>query len=94
MSTAFHPQTDGQTERLNQTIDAYLGSFVSKEQDDWVHLLPMAEFAYKNSTTTGNGMSPFYLNYRFHPAAMDPSLNGTTHPSQYGVCPLDERGAR
>jgi len=45
MSTAFHPQTDGQTERLNQTIEAYLRAFVSKEQDDWVRLLPMAEFA-------------------------------------------------
>jgi len=44
MSMAFHPQTDGQTERLNQTIEAYLRAFVSKEQDDWVRLLPMAEF--------------------------------------------------
>jgi len=45
MSTAFHLQTDGQTERLNQMIEAYLRAFVSKEQDDWVCLLPMAEFA-------------------------------------------------
>ena len=51
MSTAFHPQTDGQTERLNQTIEAYLRSFISYEQDDWVSLQPMAEFAYNNSTT-------------------------------------------
>jgi len=42
MSTAFHPQTNGQAERLNQTIEAYLQEFVSKEQDDWVCLLPMA----------------------------------------------------
>jgi len=54
MSTAFHPQTDGQTERLNQTIKIYLRAFVDKEQDDWVRLLPMAEFAYNNSITTGN----------------------------------------
>jgi hypothetical protein len=72
MSTAFHPQTDGQTERLNQTIEAYLRAFVSKEQDDWVRLLPMAEFAYNNSNTSGNGMSPFYANYGFHPRTIDP----------------------
>jgi len=71
MSTVFHPQTDGQMERLNQTIEAYLRTWVSKEQDDWVRLLPMAEFAYNNSTTVGNGMSPFYPNYGFHPVAID-----------------------
>jgi len=63
MSTAFHPQTDGQTERLNQTIEAYLRAFVTRAQNDWVALLPMAEFAYNNSVTIGNGMSPFYANY-------------------------------
>ena len=77
MSTAFHPQTDRQTERLNQTIEAYLWAFVSREQNDWVHLLPMAEFAYNNSTTTGNGMSLFYTNYGFHPLAIDPASTGT-----------------
>jgi len=71
MSTAFHLQTDRQTEQLNQTIEAYLRAFVSKEQDNWVRLLLMAEFAYNNSTTMGNGMFPFYANYGFHPAAMD-----------------------
>jgi len=80
MLTAFHPQTDGQTEWLNQTIEAYLRAFVSKEQDDWVHLLPMAEFAYNNSTTTGNGMSPFYANYGFHPVAMNPASTEPLNP--------------
>jgi len=81
MSTAFHPQTDGQTERLNQTIEAYLRAFVSREQNDWVRLLPMAEFAYNNSTTTGNGMSPFYANYGFHPMAMDPASTEPLNPA-------------
>jgi len=81
MSTAFHPQTDGQTERLNQTIEAYLRAFVGREQDDWARLLPMAEFAYNNSTTTGNGMSPFYANYGFHPAAMDPASTEPLNPA-------------
>jgi len=81
MSTAFHPQTDGQTERLNQTIEAYLRTFVSREQDDWVRLLPMAEFAYNNSITVGNGMSPFYANYGFHPVAMDPASTEPLNPA-------------
>jgi hypothetical protein len=81
MSTAFHPQTDGQTERLNQTIEAYLRAFVGKEQNDWVSLLPMAEFAYNNSVTSGNGMSPFYANYGFHPIAIDPASAGPLNPA-------------
>ena len=73
MSTAFHLQTDGQTERLNQTIEGYLRAFVAKDQDDWVDLLPMAKFAYNNSVTMGNSISPFYANYGFHSAAMNPA---------------------
>ena len=81
MSTAFHPQTDGQTERLNQTIEAYLRAFIGNEQDDWVWLLPIAEFAYNNSVTTGNGMSPFYANYGFHPVAMGLASMEPLNPS-------------
>jgi len=71
MSTAFHPQTDGQTARLNQMIEAYLQAFVSREQDNWVSLLPIAEFAYNNSVTMENGMSPFYANYGVHLVTMN-----------------------
>jgi len=81
MSTAFHPQTDGQTEQHNQTIETYLRAFVSQEQEDWVCLLPMAEFAFNNSTTAGNGMSPFYANYGFHPVAMDPAMMEPLNPT-------------
>jgi len=81
MSTTFHPQTDGQTERLNQTIEAYLQAFVSREQDDWARLLPMAEFAYNNSITTGHGTYPFNTNYGFHPAAMNPASTEPLNPA-------------
>jgi len=81
MSTAFHPQTDGQTERLNQTIEAYLRTFVNTEQDDWRRLLPMAEFAYNNSATTENGMSPFYANYGFHPVAVGTASTEPLNPA-------------
>jgi len=81
MSTPFHPQTDGQTERLNQTIEAYLRAFVQHEQNDWVSLLPMAEFAYNNSVTIGNGMTPFFANYGFHPAVADPPTEEPLNPA-------------
>jgi hypothetical protein len=74
MSTAFHPETDGQTERVNQTIEAFLRAFVNLEMSDWVELVPMAEFAYNNSRTTATGHSPFYANYGFHPNS------GTSQP--------------
>lgn len=74
MSTAFHPQTDGQTERLNQTIEVYLHAFVNHEQNNWVSLLLMMEFAYNNSITTATDVSPLYANYGFHPPAMDPAI--------------------
>ena len=81
MSTAFHPQTDGQSERVNQTIEAFLRPFISHDQDDWVDLLPLAEFAYNNSTTTATGMSPFFANYGWHPAANHPRETQALHPA-------------
>jgi hypothetical protein len=69
MSTAFHPQTDGQTERVNQTIETFLRLFINLQQIDWVELLPLAEFAYNNSTTSAHGMTPFYANYGYHPSS-------------------------
>jgi len=67
MSTAYHPQRDGQTERTKQTLEGYRGNFVNYDQNDWYQLLPLAEHAYNNTTTNAHGMSSFYANYRFHP---------------------------
>ena len=47
-STAWHPQTDGQTEHVNQELDQYLRLFVNERQDDWYDLLPLAEFQHNN----------------------------------------------
>jgi len=49
MSTAYHPQTDGPTERINQVIEAYLRSYCDYEQNHWASMLAMAEYAYNNS---------------------------------------------
>jgi len=67
MSTAFHLQTDGQTERVNQSIEPYLRTFCNYEQNNWSEMLPIGEYTYNNSLTTATGLSPFYANYGFHP---------------------------
>ena len=68
LSTAFHPQTNGQTERLNQTMQQYLGAFCNYEQDNWVELLLLAEFAYNNSIHHSTCMTPFWANYHYYPS--------------------------
>jgi len=47
-STAYHPQTDGQTKRVNQEVKQYLCLYVSYQQDDWSEYLPLAKFAHNN----------------------------------------------
>ena len=67
MSTAYHPQTDGQMEWVNQVLGDYLHIFVNYDQDDWYHLLPVAEFAYNNSVTTAHNLTSFFANHDYHP---------------------------
>jgi transposase InsO family protein len=67
LSTAFHPQTDGQTERQNQTLEQYLRAYTNYQQDDWVRLLPYAEFAYNNSRNATTGLTPFFALYGYNP---------------------------
>ena len=66
-STAFHPQTDGQTERMNQTLECYLRCYINYYQNDWVELLPGAEYAANQSINATTKISPFELVYRFTP---------------------------
>ena len=73
MSTAFHPQTDGQSEILNQILEQYLRTFCNYHQDDWLELLPFAEFSYNNSTNASTKMTPFYAGYGQHPRSVWPS---------------------
>ena len=67
LSTAFHPQTDEQTERQNQVLEHYLRSYADAKQAGWTNLLPLAEFAHNNSTHASAGASPFYLMYGYNP---------------------------
>ena len=61
MSTAHHPQTDGQTERTNRTLEDMLRNYVNYKQDNWDDCLAAAEFAYNNSTQSSTGFTPFRL---------------------------------
>ena len=63
LSTAFHPQTDGQTERMNQELKQYLQFFIENRQKDWPEWLATAEFAINNKVHTVTKVSPFMANY-------------------------------
>ncbi|GLB41978.1 putative retrotransposable element tf2 155 kda protein type 1-like [Lyophyllum shimeji] len=60
-STAYHPQSDGQTERVNQELEQYLRVFCNERQDDWDDLLPEAEFQYNNHVHSATKFTPFML---------------------------------
>jgi len=61
-STAWHPQTNGQTECVNQELDQYLQLFVNKQQDNWYDLLPMAEFQHNNHVHSTTQQPLFLFN--------------------------------
>ncbi|ESK80737.1 retrotransposon nucleocapsid protein [Moniliophthora roreri MCA 2997] len=67
MSTAFHPQTDGESERVNQELEVFLRLFCSRQQDKWAELLPFTEFAHNNRTHSTMKKSPFYLMMGYNP---------------------------
>jgi len=63
----FHPQTDGQIERVNQELEQYLRMFINHRQEQWPEWLGTAEFVYNNKTHSSTKMSPFKANYRQNP---------------------------
>ena len=73
-SSAYHPQTDGQTERTNRTLEEMLRNYVGALQDDWDDYLPLVQFAYNDSQSESTGHTPFYLLYGEHPSSPLTSL--------------------
>jgi len=67
LSMAFYPQTDGQTERVNQELEQYLRMFINHRQEQWPEWLGTAEFAYNNKAYSSTRTSPFKANYRQDP---------------------------
>ena len=66
LSTAFYPQTDGQTKRQNSMMEAYLRAFVNFKQNNRAKLLPIAKFAYNNTKNASTGHTSFKLNCGYH----------------------------
>jgi len=97
-STAWHPQTDGQTERVNQELDQFLCLFVNEPQDNWYDLPPIAEFQHNNHVHSAMQQPPFLLDtgriprMRFEPR-QDPSsletVNKFTKRMESAVTPLE-----
>jgi hypothetical protein len=67
LSTAFHPESDGQTEISNAFMEQFLRKYIDFSQEDWEDWLPMAEFSANNVASASTGMSPFFANKGFHP---------------------------
>ena len=82
MSTSRHPQTDGQTERANRTLEEMLRGYVNRRTDDWSEKLSALEFAYNNHQQASTGHSPFFLNNGQHP-----TTPATLHVSQKPSAP-------
>jgi hypothetical protein len=81
LSTAFHPQTDGQTERVNRILEDYLRHYVGPRQTDWDTHLPEAEFAYNNSWQASINTTPFRLTYGQDPIIPFQQILDTDIPS-------------
>lgn len=62
-SNSYHPETDGQTERANKTLEIYLRHNVNYYQVDWVRILPLAEFCCNNNINASTGVTPFFASF-------------------------------
>jgi hypothetical protein len=78
-SLAYHPQSNGQTERVNPTIEHFLRAYASVNQTDWVKWLPITEFSYNNAVHSATGRSPFMALYGWQPT-LTPSKIATNVP--------------
>ena len=81
-STAYHPQTDGQTERVNQELKIYLRFYINSFHDNWHEWLPLAEFSYNDKTHSTTSISPHFATLGIHPWKGDPQqVNEPRNPA-------------
>ena len=67
MSTPYHLQTDGQTDRVNQVLEQYSRTSCTWDRKDWLELLPYSEFCYNYTIHSATTVTPFYANFSYHP---------------------------
>ena len=79
LSTAFHPQTDGQSERANQEIETYLRIYCSHQPDKWLAYLPIIEFVHNSTPRQGKDHAPFYYMMGYDPKDLPSSLPHAHH---------------
>jgi hypothetical protein len=85
MSTAFHPQTDGQTERMNRTLEEMLRHVINPAMDNWEQVLPQLQFAYNSSVQASTRVTPFMAAYGHEPRSpltpVDAKSSPISHPA-------------
>ncbi|THC87525.1 hypothetical protein EYZ11_013030 [Aspergillus tanneri] len=94
LSTAHHPETDGQSENAIKHLKNYLRAFINFTQDDWVDHLPDAQLAANTQTSESTGMTPFFANHGYHPrTGVEPPgmFDDPTHPQMLAADKLIQR---
>src|SRR5258707_13055029 len=93
-TSGYHLEGDGQTERANQVLEQYLWTYTNYQQDNWATLLPMAKFAYNNTTNVMTGVSPFFTNKGYHPEfTADPQADTSSAEAQRFMVDLERTQA-
>ena len=81
LSSTYHPQTDGETERVNQEVETYLWIFCGSNPSEWAEQIPMAEFVHNIQPHSTTGKSLFYLIMGYKPQALPDITNKTNLPA-------------
>ena len=81
MSTAYHPQTDGTTERYNQEIELYLSIYCISNPSDWPSAIPILEFTHNSRQHADRKQTPFELMYGYQPPAIPPAFEDINFPN-------------